>query len=73
MVEQVISIKAELSLNALGDGEALRERHVIVEGMRATIGVEADIADLAASGKSEWAGDRTGRPAGVAGAGEVCR
>ena len=48
MVEQVVRVKAELRLETLRNVEVLRERHVIVEGMRASIRVESEIPDLAA-------------------------
>jgi len=49
MVENVVGIEAELRFDALGDGEVLRQRHVIVEGMRTAIGIKSGIADLAAA------------------------
>ena len=65
MVEEVVSVEAELRLDALGDGEVLRQRHVIVEGMRTAIGIDADIADLAASGQRERTGGRPRNGAGI--------
>src|SRR5580704_7978419 len=66
VVEHVVGIEPELCLDTLGDGEILRERDVIVEGVRTAIGIETDIADLAASGKHERTGSRTCRLAGIA-------
>ena len=37
MVKQVVRIEAELRFEALRDVEVLRQRHVIIEGMRASI------------------------------------
>ena len=59
MVEEVVRIEAELRFDALGNGEVLGERHVVVEGMRTAMGIEADITDLPARGKSEGTGGRT--------------
>src|ERR1043166_1023043 len=56
MVEHVVCVEAELRLDALGDGEVLRQRHVVIEGMRATKGIESSIPNLTASGKREWTG-----------------
>ena len=37
MVEKVVSIEAELCFDALGNCEVLRQRHVVVEGMRTAV------------------------------------
>src|SRR5271163_3206596 len=65
MVEQVVGIEAELRLNALGDGEGLRERHVIVEGVRTSQRIESGVADLAAPWKREDTRAWTRKRAGV--------
>ena len=53
MVEEVVSIEAELSLDAFGDREGLADCHVVEEGIRSAIEIEADVADLTARGQSE--------------------
>ena len=65
MVEHVVGIEAELRLNALGDREGLRERHVIVERMRASQRIESGVADLAAPWKREDTRGWTRKRAGV--------
>src|SRR5260370_22889115 len=65
MVEEIVGIEAELGLDAVGDGEVLRQRHIVVEGMRTSVGINSCIANLAASGKSERPGARPSRRAGV--------
>src|SRR5229473_1021696 len=59
MVEQVVSVEAELRLDAFSDGKVLRQRHVIVESMGATKRIVSRIADLPATRKSEGTGGRT--------------
>ena len=61
MVEDVVGVEAELGLDAFSDGEILRQSHVIVEGMRAAIGINSDIADLAATRQHERTGNRPPR------------
>src|SRR6266853_4213529 len=58
MVEDVVGIEAELRLEAFGNGESLRERHVVVEGMRTAHRIESRITDLATTGKRIWTGGR---------------
>src|SRR5271154_2761994 len=65
MVEQVVGIEAELRLNALGDREGLRERHVVVEGVRTSQRIESGVADLAATWKRENTRGWTRKRAGV--------
>jgi hypothetical protein len=59
MVKQVVRIKAELRFEALRDVEIFRQRHVIVEGMGASIRIESEIPDLAASRKRKRTGCRS--------------
>src|SRR5580765_388758 len=73
MVEEVVSIEAELSLDAFGDRERLANCHVVEEGIRSAIGIEADVADLTARGQRERTGGRTSSLALVVEAGKVDR
>src|SRR5580704_899869 len=73
MVEQVVSVEAELRFVALGNIEGLRQGHVIVERVRTAEGIETGIADLAAGGQSERTGARTNRLARVVLARDVSR
>ena len=65
MVKNVVGIEAELRFDALGDGEVLRQRHVIVEGMRTAIGIKSCIADLAAARKGEGTRARSSKGARI--------
>ena len=65
MVEHVVGIEAELRLDALGDGEVLRQRHIIVEGVGPPQRIEPSVADLAATRKREETRGRTRKRAGV--------
>ena len=60
VVEDVVRVEAELRFDTLGDAEALRERQVVVEGMGSAIRIEADVADLTASGQREGTRSWTG-------------
>ena len=53
MVEDIISIEAELKRNSFRDGEVFQQRHIIVERMRTAKRIESSVADLAATGKSQ--------------------
>src|SRR5258705_12495678 len=48
MVEEVVSIEAELCSDALGEREVLRHRHVVVEGTRTSVGINSYVANLSA-------------------------
>src|ERR1700747_3310280 len=65
MVEHVVGIESELRLDALGDGEILRERHVVVEGVRTSQRIESGVADLAGTWKSKNTRGWTRKRAGV--------
>ncbi len=65
VIEYVIRIEAELRLDTLCDGEALRERHVREKCTRSAERIEASIADMTASGKRERSGSRTSQRAGI--------
>src|SRR5260370_30523790 len=65
VVEEVVSIEAELCFDALRDDEVLRQRHVVVEGMRTPVGINSYVTNLSASGKNERTGDRPSERAGV--------
>ena len=57
VVEHVVSVKAELGFDPFRKVEALRQRHIGEEGVRAAERIAMHVADVAASGK----GERTGR------------
>jgi hypothetical protein len=71
MVEQVKHVHTELRFDAFRNCEGLGNRHVVVERMRAPVGVKSHIADLTASGQGEWSGNRPRRSAAVRCAGDV--
>src|SRR5262245_12295829 len=65
MVEHVVSVKAELRFDFFGEVEALRQRQVGEERVRAAERIASNVPDLAASGQRERSGSRASQSAGV--------
>src|ERR1700760_1762597 len=65
MVEDVVGVKAELSLDALGDGEVLGDRQVREERAGAKEAVDSNVADSTASRKRKASGSGTCHGASV--------
>src|SRR5271166_3969941 len=65
MVENVVRVKPELRLHALGDLEVLHQRHIVAEENRSVESIHSGIADRTASGQREGAGYGTCQGASV--------